>query len=44
MAKKFASQADMDEKEISFTEIGKDLWAFLRKVTQIPELLSAMIA
>ncbi len=28
MAKKFASQADMDEKEISFTEIGKDLWAF----------------
>lgn len=28
MTKKFASQADMDEKEISFTEIGKDLWAF----------------
>ncbi len=28
MAKKFASQGDMAEKKISFTEIGKDLWAF----------------
>ncbi len=28
MSKKFASQGDMSEKEISFTEIGRDLWAF----------------
>ena len=28
MAKKFASQGDMSEKTISFTEIGRDLWAF----------------
>ena len=28
MAKAFASQGDMAEKKISFTEIGKDLWAF----------------
>ncbi len=28
MAKAFASAGDMTEKEISFTEIGKDLWAF----------------
>lgn len=28
MTKKFASQADMTEKAISFTEVGKDLWAF----------------
>lgn len=28
MAKKFASQDDMTEKKISFTEVGKDLWAF----------------
>ncbi|NRA86158.1 MAG: MBL fold metallo-hydrolase [Rhizobiales bacterium] len=28
MAKKFASQNDMEEKKISFTEIGKDIWAF----------------
>lgn len=28
MAKAFASQGDMAEKEISFSEIGKDLWAF----------------
>ena len=28
MAKAFASQGDMGEKKISFTEIGKDLWAF----------------
>ncbi len=28
MAKAFASQSDMTEKEISFTEVGKDLWAF----------------
>ena len=28
MAKAFASQGDMEEKQISFTEIGKDLWAF----------------
>ncbi|MES2905427.1 MAG: MBL fold metallo-hydrolase, partial [Pseudomonadota bacterium] len=27
-AKKFASQGDMTEKKISFTEIGKDLYAF----------------
>ncbi|MEP3274947.1 MAG: MBL fold metallo-hydrolase [Stappiaceae bacterium] len=28
MAKAFASQGDMAEKNISFTEVGKDLWAF----------------
>lgn len=28
MARKFASSADMTEKKVSFTEIGKDLWAF----------------
>ena len=28
MAKAFASQGDMAEKEISFTEVGKGLWAF----------------
>lgn len=28
MAKAFASQDDLAEKEISFTEIGHDLWAF----------------
>jgi glyoxylase-like metal-dependent hydrolase (beta-lactamase superfamily II) len=28
MAKAFASQSDMGEKKISFTEIGKDLYAF----------------
>ena len=28
MTKKFASQNDMTEKNISFTEVGKDLWAF----------------
>jgi glyoxylase-like metal-dependent hydrolase (beta-lactamase superfamily II) len=28
MAKAFASQGDMTEKKISFTEVGKDLWAF----------------
>ena len=28
MAKAFASQGDLAEKEISFTEVGKDLWAF----------------
>lgn len=28
MAKAFASQNDLEEKEISFTEVGRDLWAF----------------
>ena len=28
MAKAFASAGDLEEKEISFTEIGRDLWAF----------------
>jgi glyoxylase-like metal-dependent hydrolase (beta-lactamase superfamily II) len=28
MAKAFASQGDLTEKKISFTEVGKDLWAF----------------
>ena len=28
MAKAFASQGDLTEKKISFTEIGRDLWAF----------------
>lgn len=28
MAKAFASQSDLSEKKISFTEIGRDLWAF----------------
>jgi glyoxylase-like metal-dependent hydrolase (beta-lactamase superfamily II) len=28
MAKAFASQGDMAEKKISFSEVGKDLWAF----------------
>ena len=28
MSKKFASQGDLKEKQISFTEIGRDLWAF----------------
>lgn len=28
MAKAFASQGDMAEKKISFTEVGHDLWAF----------------
>jgi len=28
MAKAFASQGDLEEKKVSFTEIGRDLWAF----------------
>ena len=28
MSKKFASRGDLAEKQISFTEIGRDLWAF----------------
>ena len=28
MAKQFASQGDLSEKKISFTEVGRDLWAF----------------
>ncbi len=28
MAKAFASQGDMGEKKITFTEVGKDIWAF----------------
>ncbi len=28
MSKQFASAGDMTEKEISFTEIGRDIWAF----------------
>jgi len=28
MAKAFASQGDLTEKKVSFTEVGKDLWAF----------------
>jgi glyoxylase-like metal-dependent hydrolase (beta-lactamase superfamily II) len=28
MAKQFASQGDLAEKKIAFTEIGRDLWAF----------------
>ncbi|MEE9454517.1 MAG: MBL fold metallo-hydrolase [Paracoccaceae bacterium] len=28
MAKAFASQGDMGDKKISFTEVGRDLWAF----------------
>jgi hypothetical protein len=28
MSKKFASAGDMTEKNISFTEIGRDIWAF----------------
>ncbi|TIP23988.1 MAG: MBL fold metallo-hydrolase [Mesorhizobium sp.] len=28
MAKAFASQSDLTEKKISFTEVGRDLWAF----------------
>lgn len=28
MAKAFASQSDLSEKKISFTEVGRDLWAF----------------
>lgn len=28
MAKAFASQGDLGEKKVSFTEVGKDLWAF----------------
>ncbi|GLQ37686.1 MBL fold metallo-hydrolase [Rhizobium albus] len=28
MAKAFASQGDMADKKISFTEVGRDLWAF----------------
>ena len=28
MAKQFASQGDMTEKEISFTEVGEGLYAF----------------
>ncbi len=28
MSKKFASQGDLAEKTVSFTEVGKDLWAF----------------
>ena len=28
MSKKFASLGDLSEKQISFTEIGRDLWAF----------------
>jgi glyoxylase-like metal-dependent hydrolase (beta-lactamase superfamily II) len=28
MAKAFASQGDLSEKKTTFTEIGKDIWAF----------------
>jgi len=28
MAKAFASQGDMEDKKISFTQVGRDLWAF----------------
>ena len=28
MAKAFASQGDLAEKKISFTDLGNDLWAF----------------
>ncbi|MBL0937085.1 MAG: MBL fold metallo-hydrolase, partial [Rhizobiaceae bacterium] len=28
MTKNFASTGDMAEKTVSFTEIGRDLWAF----------------
>lgn len=28
MAKQFASQGDLSDKKISFTEVGRDLWAF----------------
>ena len=28
MTKQFASAGDLAEKKISFTEIGRDLWAF----------------
>ncbi|SFC70468.1 MBL fold metallo-hydrolase [Tropicimonas isoalkanivorans] len=28
MTKQFASQGDMTEKQVSFTEVGRDLWAF----------------
>ncbi|TIQ75231.1 MAG: MBL fold metallo-hydrolase, partial [Mesorhizobium sp.] len=28
MTKAFASQGDLTEKKISFTEVGRDLWAF----------------
>ena len=31
MTRQFASAGDMAEKEISFTEIGRDLWAFTAK-------------
>ena len=28
MAKEFASRGDMTEKQITFSEVGRDLWAF----------------
>ena len=31
MSKKFASAGDMAEKKISFTEIGRDIWALLMR-------------
>ena len=37
MSKKFASQGDLAEKQISFTEIGRDLWAFTAE--EIPTLV-----
>jgi len=37
MAKAFASQGDMKEKKISFTEVGKDLWAFTAEGDPIRE-------
>ena len=34
MAKAFASQSDMSEKKISFTEIGEGLYALPLRATQ----------
>ena len=41
MAKQFASQGDLSEKKISFTEIGRDLWALSRMVRMSPVLTAA---
>ncbi len=38
MAKKFASQGDMTEKEISFTQVGDGLYAFTAEIPHVNAL------
>ncbi len=42
MAKAFASSGDMEAKKISFTEVGRDLYAFTAEGDPTPVLLLAM--